>query len=107
MERPAGPALLVEGALPPVRKPGGAHLSGYARPVSDGGLAPATTRPVKAGLLDRRAEPRTSAAQRHCLRLTTAGHTTPLRRSRDTDAWDIRVGTGCFTVLAFVSQLPD
>ncbi|MEU9463827.1 MULTISPECIES: PadR family transcriptional regulator [unclassified Streptomyces] len=84
-----------------------AHLSGHARPVSDGSLYPAINRLVKAGLLDRRAEPGASAAQRHTLSLTTTGRTELLRRLRDADGLEISDGTRYFTVLAFLSQLPD
>ncbi|MFD0342403.1 PadR family transcriptional regulator [Streptomyces sp. NPDC127117] len=84
-----------------------AHLSGHARPVSDGSLYPAINRLVKAGLLDRRAEPGASAAQRHTLSLTAPGRTELLRRLRDADGLEISDSTRYFTVLAFLSQLPD
>ncbi|MFG3531009.1 PadR family transcriptional regulator [Streptomyces sp. NPDC047917] len=84
-----------------------AHLSGHVRPVSDGSLYPAINRLVGAGLLDRRAEPGASAAQRYTLSLTTAGHTELLRRLRDADGLEISDGTRYFTVLAFLSRLPD
>lgn len=83
-----------------------AHLSGHARPVSDGSLYPATNRLVRAGLLDRRTESGTSAAQRHTLSLTDAGHSELLRRLRDADGLDISDSTRYFTVLAFLSHLP-
>jgi DNA-binding PadR family transcriptional regulator len=84
-----------------------AHLSGHARPVSDGSLYPAINRLVNAGLLDRRAEPGASAAQRHTLSLTPDGRTELLRRLRDADGLDISDSTRYFTILAFLSQLPD
>ncbi len=84
-----------------------AQLSGHARPVSDGSLYPAITRLVKAGLLDRRTEPGTSAARRHTLRLTGAGRTELLRRLREPEDGDITDSTRFFTVLAFLSRLPD
>ncbi|MEF9523494.1 MULTISPECIES: PadR family transcriptional regulator [Streptomyces] len=84
-----------------------AHLSGHARPVSDGSLYPAINRLVNAGLLDRRAEPGASAAQRHVLSMTADGRTELLRRLRDADGLDISDSTRYFTVLAFLSQLPD
>lgn len=84
-----------------------AHLSGHARPVSDGSLYPAINRLVKAGLLDRRTEPGASAAQRHTLDLTDAGRRELLRRLRDAHGLDISDSTRYFTVLAFLSQLPD
>ncbi|MFF0629199.1 PadR family transcriptional regulator [Streptomyces sp. NPDC004296] len=84
-----------------------AHLSGHARPVSDGSLYPAINRLVNAGLLDRQTEPGASAAQRHTLSLTDAGHDELLRRLRDADGLDISDSTRYFTVLAFLSHLPD
>ncbi|MFI0897942.1 PadR family transcriptional regulator [Streptomyces sp. NPDC020983] len=84
-----------------------AHLSGHARPVSDGSLYPATARLVAAGLLERRAEPGASAAQRHTLSLTGAGRRELLRRLREAGGLDISDSTRFFTVLAFLSQLPD
>ncbi|MFF1696454.1 PadR family transcriptional regulator [Streptomyces sp. NPDC058257] len=84
-----------------------AHLSGHARPVSDGSLYPAINRLVRAGLLDRRTEPGASAAQRHTLSLTPAGRTELLRRLREPDEPDITDGARYFTILAFLSQLPD
>ncbi|MFD7628023.1 PadR family transcriptional regulator [Streptomyces sp. NPDC059851] len=84
-----------------------AHLSGHARPVSDGSLYPAINRLVAAGLLDRRTEPGASAAQRHTLSLTGAGHGELLRRLRDAEGLDISDSTRYFTVLAFLSHLPD
>lgn len=84
-----------------------AHLSGHARPVSDGSLYPAINRLVNAGLLDRRAEPGASAARRHTLSLTAPGRTELLRRLRDANGLDISDSTRYFTILAFLSQLPD
>lgn len=84
-----------------------AHLSGHARPISDGSLYPAINRLVSAGLLERRTEPGVSAAQRHTLRLTGVGRCDLLRRLRDADGLDISDSTRYFTVLAFLSQLPD
>ncbi|WP_327328131.1 PadR family transcriptional regulator [Streptomyces sp. NBC_01210] len=84
-----------------------AHLSGHSRPVSDGSLYPAINRLVNAGLLDRRTEPGVSAAQRHTLSLTAIGRTELLRRLREPDTLDISDSTRYFTILAFLSQLPD
>ncbi|MBY8344040.1 PadR family transcriptional regulator [Streptomyces spinosirectus] len=83
------------------------HLSGHTRPVSDGSLYPAINRLVSAGLLERRTEPGTSAAQRHTLSLTKAGHRELLRRLLNAKGLDISDGTRFFTVLAFLSHLPD
>ncbi|MCS0634475.1 PadR family transcriptional regulator [Streptomyces sp. LP05-1] len=84
-----------------------AHLSGHVRPVSDGSLYPAINRLVKAGLLDRRTEPGTSAARRHTLSLTTEGLAELLRRLREPSDLDISDSTRYFTILAFLSRLPD
>ncbi|MFI0938261.1 PadR family transcriptional regulator [Streptomyces sp. NPDC021020] len=84
-----------------------ARLAGHVRPVSDGSLYPAISRLVAAGLLDRRAEPGASAAQRHTLSLTGDGRRELTRRLRDADGLDISDSTRFFTVLAFLSQLPD
>ncbi|MFG3305049.1 PadR family transcriptional regulator [Streptomyces wuyuanensis] len=84
-----------------------AHLSGHARPVSDGSLYPAINRLAGAGMLGRRVEPGSSAAQRHTLSLTDAGHSELLRRLRDASGLDISDSTRYFTVLAFLSNLPD
>ncbi|MFI1159329.1 PadR family transcriptional regulator [Streptomyces sioyaensis] len=84
-----------------------AHLSGHARPVSDGSLYPAISRLVRAGLLDRRTEPGSSAAQRQTLSLTDAGRCELLRRLRDANGLDISDSTRYFTILAFLSHLPD
>ncbi|WP_066944895.1 PadR family transcriptional regulator [Microtetraspora fusca] len=84
-----------------------ARLSGHTRPVSDGSLYPAINRLVKAGLLDRRAEPGASAAQRQVLDLTDDGRTELLRRLREPADHDITDSTRFFTILAFLSLLPD
>lgn len=84
-----------------------AHLSGHVRPVSDGSLYPAINRLIRAGLLDRRSEPGASAAHRHTLSLTDAGRGELLRRLRDAGGLDITDSTRYFTVLAFLSHLPD
>jgi DNA-binding PadR family transcriptional regulator len=84
-----------------------AHLSGHSRPVSDGSLYPAINRLVRAGLLDRRTEPGASAAQRHTLSLTAEGRTELLHRLREPDELDISDSTRYFTILAFLSRLPD
>ncbi|GLY67048.1 PadR family transcriptional regulator [Amycolatopsis taiwanensis] len=84
-----------------------AQLSGHARPVSEGSLYPAIKRLTAAGLLDRRTEPGTSAAPRHILSLTDAGRAELLRRLRDPEDLEISDSTRFFTILAFLSQLPD
>lgn len=84
-----------------------ARLSGHTRPVSDGSLYPAIHRLVTAGLLARHTEPGVSAAQRHTLTLTDTGRRELLRRLRDAEGFDISDSTRYFTVLAFLSHLPD
>ncbi|MFF4473632.1 PadR family transcriptional regulator [Streptomyces sp. NPDC001599] len=84
-----------------------AQLSGHARPVSDGSLYPAINRLVNAGLLARQTEPGASAARRHTLSLTDTGRCELLRRLRDANGLDITDSTRYFTVLAFLSHLPD
>ncbi|WP_299534502.1 PadR family transcriptional regulator [uncultured Streptomyces sp.] len=84
-----------------------AQLSGHARPVSDGSLYPAINRLVSAGLLARQTEPGASAARRYTLTLTDAGRRELLRRLRDADGFAISDSTRYFTVLAFLSHLPD
>ncbi|GAA3150131.1 MULTISPECIES: PadR family transcriptional regulator [Nonomuraea] len=84
-----------------------ATLSGHARPVSDGSLYPAINRLVEAGLLDRRAEPGAVAARRQTLTLTAQGRADLLRRLREPAEHDITDGSRFFTILAFLSLLPD
>lgn len=84
-----------------------AHLSGHTRPVSDGSLYPAINRLVRAGLLEQRTEPGASAAHRHVVSLTSAGRSELLRRLREPADHDISNSSRYFTVLAFLSQLPD
>ncbi|MER5480152.1 PadR family transcriptional regulator [Streptomyces sp. NPDC002734] len=84
-----------------------AQLSGHARPVSDGSLYPAINRLVNAGLLARQTEPGVSAARRHTLSLTDAGRYELLRRLRDANGLNITDSTRYFTILAFLSHLPD
>jgi len=84
-----------------------AQLSGHTRPVSDGSLYPAINRLVKRGLLDRRVEPGAAAAQRYVLTLTDAGRAELLERLRDPVEHEITDGSRFFTILAFLSLLPD
>jgi DNA-binding PadR family transcriptional regulator len=84
-----------------------AQLSGHTRPVSDGSLYPAINRMLKRGLLDRRVEPGTAAAQRYVLSLTDAGRAELLERLGKPADHEITDHTRFFTVLAFLSLLPD
>jgi DNA-binding PadR family transcriptional regulator len=83
-----------------------ARLTGYTRPVSDGSLYPAINRLAKAGLLQRRADPGAGAA-RYLLSLTDAGRAEMLERLRRPAEHEITDFARFFTVLAFLSQLPD
>ncbi|MGW1720714.1 PadR family transcriptional regulator [Streptomyces sp. NPDC002156] len=83
-----------------------AQLTGYTRPVSDGSLYPAINRLAKAGLLERNADPAAGAA-RYVLSLTEAGHIELRKRLREPADHEITDFTRFFTVLAFLSQLPD
>ncbi|MEV5899279.1 PadR family transcriptional regulator [Streptomyces sp. NPDC052127] len=82
------------------------QLIGYTRPVSDGSLYPAINRLAKAGLLDRQPDSRAGAA-RFVLSLTEAGHADMLERLRTPADHEITDFTRFFTLLAFLSQLPD
>ncbi|MEV2231623.1 PadR family transcriptional regulator [Streptomyces phaeochromogenes] len=82
------------------------HLTGYTRPVSDGSLYPAINRLAKAGLLERQPDPRAGAA-RYLLSLTDAGHADVLKRLRKPADHEITDHTRFYTVLSFLSLLPD
>ncbi|WP_329347438.1 PadR family transcriptional regulator [Streptomyces sp. NBC_01261] len=82
------------------------QLTGYTRPVSDGSLYPAINRLVKADLVERRADLAAGAA-RYVLSLTGAGRTELLKRLRKPADHEITDFTRFFTILAFLSQLPD
>jgi len=81
-------------------------LTGYTRPVSDGTLYPAINRLAKAGLLERRADPRAGAG-RYMLTLTEAGRADMLERLREPADHEITDFTRFYTVLSFLSHLPD
>jgi DNA-binding PadR family transcriptional regulator len=82
------------------------ELMGYTRPMSDGSLYPAIKRLAAAGLLDRRADPAAGAA-RYMLSVTATGRADLLRRLRTPADHEISDFTRFFTVLAFLSLLPD
>lgn len=82
------------------------QLTGFTRPVSDGSLYPAINRLAKAGLLERRADPRAGSA-RYVLSLTEAGRADMLERLRDPADHEITDFTRFSTILAFLSQVPD
>lgn len=83
-----------------------AQLTGYARPVSDGTLYPAINRLAKAGLLERHTDPGAGAA-RYVLSLTDSGRAEMLERLRKPADHEITDFSRFFTILAFLSLLPD
>ncbi|MEV0124715.1 PadR family transcriptional regulator [Streptomyces sp. NPDC050703] len=82
-------------------------LNGHIRPVSDGALYPAITRLVRAGLVEQRTEPGSSAAPRRVLSLTEAGRTRLLALLREPKDAEITDGQRFFTLLAFLHHLPE
>jgi DNA-binding PadR family transcriptional regulator len=83
-------------------------LTGHSRPVSDGALYPAIRRAQDAGFVAR--TPDESAAKgpaRHLLSLTPAGREELLRRLAEPAEIEITDGSSFFTLLAFLSRLPD
>jgi len=84
-----------------------AGLTGHVRPVSDGALYPAIARLEKAGLLLRRTEPGSGAAQRQVLELTAEGRAELLHRLAEPADVEISDQLRFFTVAAFLEHLPD
>lgn len=82
-------------------------LIGHNRQVSDGALYPAVNRLRQAGHVERQAEPGDSAPQRQVLRITPAGRAELLRRLSEPKETEITDGGSFFTLLAFLSQVPD
>ncbi|MCT2589000.1 PadR family transcriptional regulator [Streptomyces sp. N2-109] len=82
-------------------------LMGHTRPVSDGALYPALNRLREAGHLERHPEPGAGAPTRQVLRLTGHGRAELLRRLREPKQGEISNSASFFTLLAFLSQLPD
>jgi DNA-binding PadR family transcriptional regulator len=82
-------------------------LIGHNRPVSDGALYPAMNRLRRAGHVERQAEPGDSAPPRQVLRITSAGRAELLRRLSEPTQTEITDGGSFFTLLAFLSQVPD
>lgn len=82
-------------------------LIGHNRPVSDGALYPAINRLRQAGHVERQAEPGDSAPPRQVLRITSAGRAELLRRLSEPKETEITDGGSFFTLLAFLSQVPD
>jgi DNA-binding PadR family transcriptional regulator len=83
------------------------QLSGHTRPVSDGSLYPAINRMLNRGLLDRRVEAGAAAAQRHVLSLTDGGWAELRDRLRKPADHEITDASRFYTILAFLSLLPD
>ncbi|TAP28454.1 MULTISPECIES: PadR family transcriptional regulator [Micrococcaceae] len=83
------------------------ELGGHARKISDGTLYPAITRLAKAGYVTKESEPGVAGAQRQTLGLTEAGHVRLLAILRDASGLAITDLTHFFTVLTFLSVLPD
>ncbi|MEY9862730.1 DNA-binding PadR family transcriptional regulator [Catenulispora sp. GAS73] len=82
------------------------RLTGYSRPVSDGTLYPALNRLTKAGLIERTPAPE-GGSGRYVLSLTDAGRQDMVRRLRKPAEHEITDFARWFTILAFLSLLPD
>lgn len=84
------------------------HLSGFARPVSDGSLYPAIDRLVRTGLIDRETTGGAAgSARRHVLTLSENGRAALVERLRAPQDVEITDGTRFLVVLAFLSHLPS
>ncbi|MFD7505614.1 PadR family transcriptional regulator [Streptomyces sp. NPDC059850] len=81
-------------------------LTGYSRPVSDGTLYPALNRLTKSGLIERHPAPEAGGG-RYVLSLTATGREDMLRRLREPADHEISDLARWFTLLAFLSLLPD
>ncbi|GAA2608254.1 PadR family transcriptional regulator [Paractinoplanes durhamensis] len=82
-------------------------LIGHNRPVSDGALYPALQRMHRSGLVERRSEPGDSAPPRQILTITDEGNAELLRRLTTPKEAEITDGGSFFTLLAFLSLVPD
>ncbi len=82
-------------------------LIGHNRPVSDGALYPALQRLHRSGLIERRSEPGDSAPPRQILTITDEGRAELLRRLTIPKETEITDGGSFFTLLAFLSLVPD
>ncbi|MEI5522038.1 PadR family transcriptional regulator [Streptomyces brasiliscabiei] len=81
-------------------------LTDYGRPVSDGTLYPALKRLTKAGLIERHPTPEAGGG-RYVLNLTATGREDMLRRLREPADHEITDFARWFTILSFLSLLPD
>lgn len=84
-----------------------AHLSGFARVVSDGSLYPAIKRLERQRLITRTLVQGSAASQRHELHITDGGIAALHALLRDADGQDISDFNRFIVVLAFLSQLPE
>lgn len=82
-------------------------LTGHNRKVSDGALYPAIRRAEEAGWIERASESTGRAPTRQVLSLTEAGRAELLRRLAEPAELEITDGGSFFTLLAFLSRLPD
>ncbi len=82
------------------------HLTGYARPVSDGTLYPAIKRMHRAGLIDR-TEESGAGPTRFVLTITDSGRSELATRLAAPADQDITDFSRFAVILAFLSQLPD
>ncbi|OEJ22321.1 PadR family transcriptional regulator [Streptomyces subrutilus] len=84
-------------------------LIGHNRPVSDGALYPALNRLLEAGHLERHAEADSGAGARtrQVLRITQSGRQELMRRLSEPKTSEITDGGSFFTLLAFLSRLPE
>ena len=83
-----------------------ARLTGYSRPDSDGTLYPALNRLTRAGLIERTPSPEAGGG-RYVLRLTSAGRADMYQRLRQPAEREVTDFSRWFTILAFLSLLPD
>ncbi|WP_329312473.1 PadR family transcriptional regulator [Streptomyces sp. NBC_01262] len=85
------------------------ELTGHTRPLSDGALYPAINRLEKAGHIERRTEAPTSGRgpTRQVLTLTATGRAELRRRLSEPAEVEITDGASFFTLLAFLSHLPE
>ncbi|GAA4074585.1 PadR family transcriptional regulator [Nonomuraea soli] len=82
-------------------------LSGHRRPISDGALYPAIARLREKGLVVAHEERGSAAAARHMLTLTLPGREELMDRLRSPKDVEITDQTRFFTLLTFLSVLPD
>ncbi|MEU7655448.1 PadR family transcriptional regulator [Micromonospora taraxaci] len=84
-----------------------AALTGHVRPIADGTLYPTIKRMERADLLRRDIQAGQTAAPRHVLTLSAAGHAELRRQLRTPDELFITDENRWFTLLAFLHHLDD